>query len=97
LLVQQSESPLALMHLIHDMRKAMSDAGFKNFRTLPFPQPCYPTGWWSGTIASKSACDLTKFRESDAAAKTFSTKYYNLGIHQGALMMPEFMKTELPD
>ncbi|MGH8050491.1 MAG: polyamine aminopropyltransferase [Arenimonas sp.] len=97
LLVQQSESPLALMHLIHDMRKAMSDAGFKNFRTLPFPQPCYPTGWWSATVASKSAADLTKFREANAAAKTFATKYYNLGIHQGALMMPEFMKTELPD
>jgi len=97
LLVQQSESPLALMHLIHDMRKAMSDAGFKNFRTLPFPQPCYPTGWWSATIASKSSCDLTKFREADAGAKTFATKYYNLGIHQGALMMPEFMKAELKD
>jgi len=97
LLVQQSESPLALMHLIHDMRKAMSDAGFRNFRTLPFPQPCYPTGWWSATIASKSSCDLTKFREADASAKPFATKYYNLGIHQGALMMPEFMKTELPD
>ena len=97
LLVQQSESPLALMHLIHDMRQAMRDAGFKNFRTLPFPQPCYPTGWWSGTIASKSSCDLTKFREGDASAKTFATKYYNVGIHQGALMMPEFMKTQLPD
>ena len=97
LLVQQSESPLALMHLIHDMRQAMRDAGFKNFRTLPFPQPCYPTGWWSATIASKSPCDLTKFRDADAGAKTFSTKYYNLGIHQGALMMPEFMKAELPD
>jgi len=97
LLVQQSESPLALMHLIHDMRKAMSDAGFKNFRTLPFPQPCYPTGWWSATIASKSSCDLTKFREADAGSKPFATKYYNLGIHQGALMMPEFMKTELKD
>jgi spermidine synthase len=97
LLVQQSESPLALMHLIHDMRQAMRGAGFTNFRTLPFPQPCYPTGWWSATIASKSSCDLTKFREADAAAKTFATKYYNLGIHQGALMMPEFMKTELPD
>ena len=97
LLVQQSESPLALMHLIHDMRQAMRDAGFKNFRTLPFPQPCYPTGWWSATIASKSSCDLTNFRDADASAKSFATKYYNLGIHQGALMMPEFMKTQLPD
>ena len=45
LLVQQSESPLALMHLIVDMRKAMMEAGFQSFRTLPFPQPCYPTGY----------------------------------------------------
>jgi spermidine synthase len=97
LLVQQSESPLALMHLIHDMRSAMRDAGFKNFRTLPFPQPCYPTGWWSATIASKSTQDLKKFREADVAAKSFDTQYYNLGIHQGALMMPEFMKTQLGD
>ncbi|HET7797646.1 MAG TPA: polyamine aminopropyltransferase, partial [Nevskia sp.] len=45
LLVQQSESPLALLQLILDMRHAMTDAGFIDFRTLPFPQPCYPTGY----------------------------------------------------
>ena len=53
LLVQQSESPLALMQLILDMRAAMGEAGFQTFRTLPFPQPCYPTGWWSCTMARK--------------------------------------------
>jgi len=48
LLVQQSESPLALLDLIKDMRAEMGKAGFQSFKTLPFPQPCYPTGWWSG-------------------------------------------------
>jgi spermidine synthase len=67
LLVQQSESPLALMNLIQDMIAAMADAGFRGFRTLPFPQPCYPTGWWSCTIAAKNGRDLTTFR-NDAAA-----------------------------
>jgi spermidine synthase len=97
LLVQQSESPLALMHLIVDMRKAMTDAGFRSFRTLPFPQPCYPTGYWSCTIASKDGRDLTQFREGDASSKSFATQYYNVGIHAGALMQPEFMRVALGD
>ncbi len=97
LLVQQSESPLALMQLILDMRSAMADAGFQSFRTLPFPQPCYPTGWWSGTIASKTARDLTAFREGDASAKSFKTKYYNAGVHLGALAMPELLRDALGD
>ena len=95
LLVQQSESPLALMALIQDMVQAMADAGFRNFRTLPFPQPCYPTGWWSCTIASKQARALAEFRQRDAAAKTFPTEYYNAGVHAGALLQPEFMKRAL--
>lgn len=95
LLVQQSESPLALMTLIQDMIAAMRDAGFQSFRTLPFPQPCYPTGWWSCTIAAKNNRDLGLFRSAAAAAKTFPTEYYNVGIHQGALAQPEFMKRAL--
>jgi spermidine synthase len=95
LLVQQSESPLALMHLIQEMCSAMADAGFKNFRTLPFPQPCYPTGYWSCTIASKTQSDLGQFRQQDAANKNFTTEYYNAGIHQGALAQPEFIKRAL--
>lgn len=97
LLVQQSESPLALMHLIQEMRGAMREAGFLSFRTLPFPQPCYPTGWWSGTVAAKRARDLAMFREADAAAKAFDTCYYNAAIHRAALAVPEFMKAALGD
>ena len=84
MLVQQSESPLALMHLIKAMRTAMRDAGFQSFRTLPFPQPCYPTGWWSCTIARKGA-DFDGFREGDAQTKPFDTQYYNVDIHKAAL------------
>ena len=97
LLVQQSESPLALMHLILEMRSAMRAAGFKDFRVLPFPQPCYPTGWWSCLIASKQACDLTQFRRADAAAKSFETNYYTADVHQGALAMPPFVAKALAD
>ena len=95
LLVQQSESPLALMHLILEMRGAMRDAGFKDFRVLPFPQPCYPTGWWSCLIASKQSRDLTQFRKADAAAKPFETQYYTADVHQGALAMPPLLSKAL--
>ena len=97
LLVQQSESPLALMHLILEMRAAMRAAGFHDFRVLPFPQPCYPTGWWSCLIASKQSRDLTLFRKAGAAAKSFETHYYTADVHQGALAMPPLLQKALAD
>ena len=90
LLVQQSESPLAHLELIRAMRTHMGRAGFGHFATLPFPQPCYPTGWWSCTIAAKGDT-LPPFRAVDAERKTFATRYYNAGIHLGAFATPEFM------
>ncbi|TAN08831.1 MAG: polyamine aminopropyltransferase [Rhodanobacteraceae bacterium] len=94
ILVQQSESPLVLLDLIQSMQREMRAAGFTTTRTLPFPQPCYPTGWWSTTLARKGG-DLTRFREHDAADKPFQTRYYNVDIHRAALAQPEFMRTAL--
>ena len=91
LFVQQSESPMAHLELIKSMRAAMRTAGFHAVRTLPFPQPCYPTGWWSCTMARKGA-DLSDFRERGAATKKFPTRYYNAEIHKAALALPEFMR-----
>jgi spermidine synthase len=94
ILVQQSESPLAHLDLIKSMRTAMRMADFQSVRTLTFPQPCYPTGWWSCTMARKGA-DLSSFRERGAATKQFETRYYNVDIHRAALAMPEFMRDVL--
>lgn len=94
ILVQQSESPLVLLDLIQSMRAAMRGVGFTSIRTLPFPQPCYPTGWWSCTLARKDG-PLDAFRERDAASKPFATRYYNAAIHRAALAQPEFMREAL--
>jgi spermidine synthase len=91
IVVQQSESPLAHLPLLKDIRSAMTTAGFASLRTLCFPQPCYPSGWWSATLARKSG-NLDTFRENDAAAKSFATQYYNLDTHRAALAQPEFLK-----
>lgn len=95
ILVQQTESPL--LHTNSIIKKAhddMQQSGFLHTKTLPFPQPVYPTGWWSCTIASQQT-DLDTFRESDVKNKKFETLYYNNGIHKGCLEMPEFMRKAL--
>lgn len=89
LLVQQSESPLIHIDLIQAMRRAMQDAGFGACHSLQFPQPVYPSGWWSATIAS-SGRELPGFRERDAAKRQFHTRYWTPALHHGALAMPAF-------
>ncbi len=84
ILVQQSESPLFHRKLIHAMRQAMRNSGFADVRTYDFPQPIYPSGWWSGTMASKND-QLNSIRENDVANKPFKTKYYSLAKHRAAL------------
>jgi len=96
ILVQQSESPLVHLDLIQSMRTAMKKSGFRALRTLPFPQPCYPTGWWSCTMARKGA-ELTQFRERGAATKSFPTRYYNADTHRAALAQPQFMRQVFGD
>jgi spermidine synthase len=90
IVIQQSESPLMHMHILKAMREEMQIGGFNHMQTVFFPQCLYPSGWWSATMASKSA--LTGFREQDAAQKGFDTVYYNSDIHKASLAMPEFFK-----
>ncbi len=95
ILVQQSESPL--LHtdtIIKKIHQDMRAAGFNQCQTLPFPQPVYPTGWWSCTMASPVG-SVSIFRDKDVATKSFPTEYYNLEIHRAAMALPEFMKRSL--
>ena len=94
ILVQQSESPLYHMDIIKPMREAMQAAGFSDTLTLFFPQPCYPSGWWSATQAGKQSL-YARFREADARNKRFETRYYNAAIHRSALAQPEFFSRAL--
>ncbi len=96
ILVQQSESPLVLLDLINEMREEMRKAGFTRFQTLPFPQPCYPTGWWSVTMARKDGGGFA-FREDAAHGKDFETLYYSADIHAGAQKLPPFVARALGD
>lgn len=89
ILVHQSESPLIHLHLLKKMRAEMRNGGFTEVRTLTYPQCVYPSGWWSATLAGHA---LSQFREQDAVAKTFPTRYYNADIHRASLAIPEFLR-----
>lgn len=88
LLLQQGESPLVHSGLHHNIHKAMADAGFEQTQSLLFPQPCYPSGWWSGVLAG-DVKTLAAYREADARAKSFKTRYYNADIHKALIAQPE--------
>lgn len=85
ILVQQSESPLLHVNLILEMRAAMQRAGFTAVQTLHFPQPTYPSGWWSATLAHVA--------EPPQSWRTprLATRYYSEAVHRGALALPPYL------
>ena len=95
LLVQQSESPL--LHadsIIKPMHINMRKAGFQSTQTLNFPQPCYPSGWWSCTMASKTE-KIPEIRSDSVENNGFINHYYNIDIHRASIALPEFLKSML--
>lgn len=95
LLVQQSESPL--LHtdsIIRPMHDQLRQAGFLDVMALHFPQPSYPSGWWTATVAAKDST-ISFQREEEAEDLTFVTDYYNAAIHRAAGATPEFLRRRL--
>lgn len=93
-LVQQSESPLYhVQSIIKPLHQAMRDGGFAHTHTLHFPQPVYPSGWWSATMAGKQTL---RFREEAAAERPFPTEYYSAAVHRASFALPPFMLKQLP-
>lgn len=89
LIVQQSESPLLHIKILKEMYAAFREAGFADIKTLQFPQPVYPSGWWSATMARKGE-EITEFRLQDIKKRPFKTLYYSEDVHQAAFSMPPF-------
>lgn len=94
LLVQQSESPLLHLELIAEMAGCMREAGFAATRLLHFPQPIYPSGWWSALHARKGG-DAWVERLDDTAIEALQTRYYSASMHRAAFVMPPFVNRRL--
>lgn len=85
ILVCQSESPFYHRDLIKKIQQYLKASGFVSAVTLPFPQPCYPSGNWSVTMAGKTTM-LSFLRAEFAEKRLFETKYYSAKVHQTALI-----------
>jgi spermidine synthase len=94
LIMQQTDSPFLSEATIVDTHRALRTAGFADSRTLTFPQPTFPSGWWSATLAKKDG-RLNSFRRRDAEEKPFVTHYYSAAIHETAFVLPPFLKDAL--
>lgn len=91
ILVQQSESPILHHKLLKEMRAAMTEAGFAYLLTITFPQPAYPGGWHSCTLAAKQPI-LQQFRKDEALLELLDTQYYQFSIHEAALKPIPYLK-----
>lgn len=90
ILVVQSESPLLHGDVVQSVRQGQREAGFSTVRTMTFPQPTYPSGWFSATLAGKNI-NLEHLREeAEEAAHTMQLRYYNAAVHQAAFALPSF-------
>ncbi|MCC2656281.1 MAG: polyamine aminopropyltransferase [Panacagrimonas sp.] len=94
MLVQQSESPLLHLDLIGEMHSAMREAGFARTHLFHFPQVIYPSGWWSGSIATRSDAPLRERLDAKALA-ALETKFYNADTHRGAFALPSYVREAL--
>ncbi len=95
LIAQQSESPMYHTEsIIRPMHDEMRKAGFLDVMTLYYPQPCYPSGWWTVTLAGKDL-PITFLREEACEDRPFKTRYYNDAIHRACTATPEFLRQAL--
>ncbi len=90
LFIQQSESPLMHGPIFKAMGEAMREAGFATTTPLFFPQPIYPGGWWSATIAHMEPLPAARSTATDAFESTL--QYYNVQTHAGAFAVPPLVK-----
>ena len=72
----------------------MRGARFADVKSLFFPQPVYPSDWWSATLARKDQV-IAGFRAEDVEHRPFVTRYYNADIDRAALAQPEFFLRDL--
>jgi len=93
IMVGQSESPFYHMPLMIDYHRAMAAAGFAERRSLLFPQPVYPGGSITGTLARKTG-PLDEIRPLAAGV---ITRFYRTELHRGLLAIPPFMQEALGD
>lgn len=94
LLVQQSDSPFLRLDLIEEMTKFMRETGFSATRLAHFPEPIYPSGWWSVLQARKGGKIWVERLNLDAVS-ALDAQYYSIDMHRAAFAIPPFVSRRL--
>jgi len=94
ILVQQSESPLYHSDsIIKKMQNDLCESGFNDTLVRTFPQPVYPSGWWSCTVGFKTK-DKSTQAQKPLRPLGFETRYYTEELHRASTKLPAFMLTK---
>lgn len=95
ILISQGESPMFNQETFVELNACLKGIfGNDKVHTLLFQIPTYPSGIWSFQMAVKDGnspktLDLKKVEEFE---KNILLHYYNAGIHQAALALPNYVK-----
>lgn len=96
ILINQHESPYYDKDA-YEMRR--SHAKIKNTfpiaKVYQFHMPTYPSGHWLFGFASKKYDPIKNLQKDRWLNFGLYTKYYNLELHQGAFMLPTYVKEGL--
>ncbi|MBV1874368.1 MAG: polyamine aminopropyltransferase [Gammaproteobacteria bacterium] len=93
IIVQQSESPIYHSRsIIAKMNTDLRTAGFSSPTLRTFPQPVYPSGWWSCTMAVKvDKASTLELNGKPLRAVCIESKYYTQALHSASSCLPAFM------
>ncbi len=96
ILINQHESPY-FDEQKHEMVRAHAKIKdlFPIAEVYQFHQPTYPSGHWLFGFASKQYHPLKDHKKDQWESLGLKTKYYNSDIHQGAFMLPTYVKEAL--
>lgn len=95
ILISQGESPMFNQETFVELNACLKGIfGSDKVHTLLFQIPTYPSGIWSFQMAVKDGkspktLDLSRVEEFE---KNILLHYYNAGIHQAALALPNYVK-----
>lgn len=90
ILIQQSESPLLHAEsIIAPLHQTLRGVGFADTQTLQFPQPGYPSGWWSATLGFKGQ---QRTAPESAVFEQLNTQYLNAETYAATAALPAFMR-----
>ena len=96
ILINQHESPY-YPHDAYEMRRshAKIKATFPIAKVYQFHMPTYPSGHWLFGFASKKYDPILDLQKKKWESFGLYTKYYNTQLHQGAFMLPTYVKEGL--